>query len=142
MALEKHYYTWKSIKSPYKNNKFKISAPTWNDKFDLPDGSYYVSNIQDHFKYIIKKHETIANDPPMGVYTKKIKKRIVFNIKRGYTKKDVDRDTDGEVVPKLEFVEVILVNYNLGNNNYQQASKVLFTVSNKHCRQLITIAPH
>ena len=50
--------------------------------------------------------------------------------------------TDGEVVPKLEFVEVILVNYNLGNNNYQQASKVLFTVSNKHCRQLITIAPH
>ena len=44
-------------------------------------------------------------------------------------------------MPKLEFVEVILVNYNLGNNNYQQASKVLFTVSNKHFRQLINIAP-
>ena len=45
-------------------------------------------------------------------------------------------------MPKSEFVEVILVNYNLGNNNHQQASKVLFTVSNKHFGQLITIAPH
>ena len=42
------YYTWKNIKSSYNNNKFKISAPTWNDKFELPDGSYSVSDIQDH----------------------------------------------------------------------------------------------
>ena len=41
------YYTWKNIKNLYKNNKFKISAPAWNDKFELPDGSYSVSNIQD-----------------------------------------------------------------------------------------------
>ena len=46
------YYTWKNIKSSYNNNKFKISAPTWNDKFELPDGSYSVSNIQDYFEYI------------------------------------------------------------------------------------------
>ena len=46
------YYTWKNIKSSYNNNKFKISAPTWNDKFELPDGSYSVSNIQDYFKYV------------------------------------------------------------------------------------------
>ena len=51
------YYKWKNIKSSYNNNKFKISAPTWNDKFDLPDGSYSVSDIQDYFEYIIKKHE-------------------------------------------------------------------------------------
>ena len=50
------YYTWKNIKSSYNNNKFKISAPTWNDKFELPDGSYSVSNIQDYLQYILKKH--------------------------------------------------------------------------------------
>ena len=46
------YYTWRNIKSSYINNKFKISAPAWNDEFELPDGSYAVSNIQDYFKYI------------------------------------------------------------------------------------------
>ena len=46
------YYKWKNIKSPYNNNKFKISAPRWNDKFELPDGSYSVSDIQDYFEYI------------------------------------------------------------------------------------------
>ena len=46
------YYTWKNIKSSYNSNKFKISAPTWNDEFELPDGSYSVSNIQDYFEYI------------------------------------------------------------------------------------------
>ena len=59
------YYTWKNIKSPYNNNKFKISAPAWNEKFDLPDGSYSISGIQDFFEYIIKKHETIAGNPPV-----------------------------------------------------------------------------
>ena len=48
------YYTWKNIKSEYSNNKFKISAPAWNDEFDLPNGSYSVSDIQDYFEYIIK----------------------------------------------------------------------------------------
>ena len=50
------YYTWKNVKSIYKNNKFKISAPTWNETFDLPDGSYNMSQIQDYFEYIIKKN--------------------------------------------------------------------------------------
>ena len=50
------YYTWKNIKSLYNNNKFKISVPTWNDKFELPDGSYYVPDIQDYFEYILKEH--------------------------------------------------------------------------------------
>ena len=53
------YYTWKNIKSEYNNNKFKISAPTWNDTFDLPDGSYSVSDIQDYFEYIIKKQDCL-----------------------------------------------------------------------------------
>ena len=50
--LVKSYYTWKNLKSSYNNNKFKLSAPTWNDKFELPDGSYSVSDIQDYFEYI------------------------------------------------------------------------------------------
>ena len=48
------YHTWKNIKSSYNNNKFKISTPTWNDKFELPDGSYSISDIQDYFEYILK----------------------------------------------------------------------------------------
>ena len=52
------YYTWKNIKSSY-NNKFKISVPTWNEEVKLPDGSYSVSDIQDYFEYIMKKHGKI-----------------------------------------------------------------------------------
>ena len=48
------YYAWINIKESYKNNKFKISAPTWNEKFELTDGSYFVPDIQDYFKYILK----------------------------------------------------------------------------------------
>ena len=54
--LNKIYYTWKNIKSEYQNNKFKISAPAWNDNFDLPNGSYSISDIQDYFEFIFKKH--------------------------------------------------------------------------------------
>ena len=78
------YYTWKNIKSIYKNNKFKISAPTWNETFDLPDGSYNISEIQDYFEYIIKKHETIGENAPILIYTNTINNRIVFKIKTGY----------------------------------------------------------
>ena len=66
------YYTQKNFKSEYNNNKFNISAPTWNDEFDLPDGSYYVSDIQDYFEYIIKKHETITDNSPVQIYVNKI----------------------------------------------------------------------
>ena len=61
------YYTWKNIKSEYNKNKFKISTPTWNDEFNLSDGSYSVFDIQDFFEYIIKKHQTITDtdNPPV-----------------------------------------------------------------------------
>ena len=70
------YYTWKNIKSKYNSNKFKISAPTWNDEFNLPDGSYSLSAIQDYFEYIFKKHETSADNPPVQIYVNKIKNRL------------------------------------------------------------------
>ena len=124
----------------------------------MPDGSYSVSDIQDYFEFIIKKHETLTENPPIQIYPNKIKNRIVFKVKAGYKlkllsletmkllvsrNKDVDKDKDGEDVPKLESVEVVLVHCNLVNNSFQQASKVLFTfVPNKQFGQLITISPH
>ena len=87
------YYTWKKIKCVYNNNKFTVSAPTWNDEFNLPDGSYSVSDIQDYFEYIIKKHETITNNPPVQIYVNKIKNRIVFKIKTGYKLELLSKET-------------------------------------------------
>ena len=94
---------------------------------------------------------------PVQIYPNKIKNRIVFKIKTGYklellitetmrllgsTKKDVDKDKDGEIVPKLESVEVVLVHCNLVKNDYQHTSKVLFSfVPNKQFEQLINISP-
>ena len=77
------YYTWKNIKSAYNNNKFKVSAPTWNDTFDLPDVSFFIGDIQDYLEFIIKKHETLTENPPVEIYPNKIKNRIVFKIKTG-----------------------------------------------------------
>ena len=78
------YYTWKNVKSTYYNNKFKISAPTWNETFDLPDGSYNISEIQNYIEYIIKKHETFGENASMLIYANAINNRIVFKIKTGY----------------------------------------------------------
>ena len=91
----------------------------------------------------LKKHETIVDNPPVQIYVNKIKNRIVFKIKAGYklellteetmqllgsSEKVIDKNKDGEIVPRLETVEVVLVHCNLVNNNYQQASKVLLTL--------------
>ena len=78
------YYTWKNIKSTY-NNKFKISAPTQNDEFELPDGSYSVSDIQDYFEYILKKHGEDIDKPSLQIYVNKIENRVTFKIKNGYS---------------------------------------------------------
>ena len=101
------YYTWKNIKSEYRNNKFKIQTPIWNDTFDLPDHFYSIADIQDYFEFIIYKHETLSENPAVQIHVNKIKNRIVFKIKTGYklemltpetmkllgsTKKDVDKD--------------------------------------------------
>ena len=78
------YYTWKKIKSSYNNNKFKMSAPTWNDEFELPDRSYSVSDIQDYFEYILRKHNENIDYPSIIIYVNKIENRITFKIKTGY----------------------------------------------------------
>ena len=127
------YYTWKNIKSAQNNNKFKVSAPTWNDIFGLPGGCYSIEDIEDYFEFIIKKDETLTENPPIEIYTNKTKNMIIYKKTNKYklellslepmkllgsTKKDVDQDKNGEYVPKLESVEVVLVHCNLVKNNY------------------------
>ena len=67
------YYTWKNIKSAYNKKTFKISAPTWNYTFDLPDDSYFIANIQDYFEFIIKTHETLTENAPVQICFNNIK---------------------------------------------------------------------
>ena len=74
----------KNIEQSDKNDKFKISAPTWNLEFELSDWSYFVSDIQDYFEYIIKNHETVTDNPSIKIYLNKIENRITFKIKTGY----------------------------------------------------------
>ena len=118
------YYTWKNIKRSYNNNKFKISASTWNDKFELPDGSHSVPDIQDYFEYIFKKHGEDIDKPSVQIYVNKIENRVTFKIKNGYslelltpetmkllgsTENKITKDKNGESVPHLEITEAVLV---------------------------------
>ena len=139
------YYTWNNIKSSYNNNKFTISAPTWNEEFTLPDGSYSISDIQDYFEYILKKHgkkinnndndkDKDKNKPSVKLYINRVENRITFKIKKGYslelltketmkllgsTKNKITKDKSSENVPHLEITEVVLVHCNMVNNDYQ-----------------------
>ena len=113
------------------NNKFKIWVPAWNENFDLPDGSYSIADVQDYFKFIIKKYETLSENSSVQIYPNKIKNRIILKIKNGCklellthetmkllgsTKKVVNKEKNGENVPEIESFEVILIHYNLVKN--------------------------
>ena len=128
------YYTWKNIKSSYNNNRFKISAPTWNEIFELPYGSYSISGIQDYFEYILKKHSENVDNPSIRIYLNKIENRITFRIKSGYylelltpetmkllrsSESKITKDKSDENVPHLEVVELVLIHCNLVNDDYQ-----------------------
>ena len=125
----------KNIKRSYNSNKFKISAPTWSEEFELSDGSYSVSDIQDYFEYILKKHSENVDNLSIRIYVNKIENRITFKIKKGYfpelltpetmkllgnTENKITKDKNSENVPHLEIVELVLVHCNLVNNDYQQ----------------------
>ena len=141
------FYTWKNIRGSYNNNEFRISALTWDDEFESPDGSYSVSYIQDYFEYISKKHVENIDNPSLKMYISKTKNRITFKIKNGHslelltsetmkllgsTENKITKNKNGENVPHLEITEVALVNCNIVNNDYQQDSNELNTfVPNK-----------
>ena len=151
------YYTWKKIKSSYSNNKFKISAPTWSDKFELPDGSYSISDIQNYFEYILKKHSENVDNSSIRIYVNIIENRITFKIKNGYylelltpgtmkllgsTESKITKEKNGENVPYLEVAELVLVHCNLVNNDYQQDSRILYIfVPNKPFGNSLEISP-
>ena len=134
------YYRWKKIKNSYNNNKFKISAPTWNDKFELSDGLSSVSDIQEYFEYILKTHGGNTDKPLVQIYVNTIENRVTFKIKEGYsfelltpetmkllgsTKDKITKYKNGENVPHPEITEVVLVHCDIVNNDYQQDSIVL-----------------
>ena len=136
------YYTWKNIKSSSNNNTFKISAPTWNEEFGLPDGSYSISDIQDYFKYILKEYSENVDNPPIIIYVNRIENRIMFKIKSGYylelltpetmkllgsTESKITKAKNAEKIPNLEVIELVLIHCNLVNNDYQQDSRILYT---------------
>ena len=150
------YYTWRNIKSTYNNNKSKISAPTWNAKFELSDGSYSVSDIQDCLEYILEKHGEDIDEPSVQIYVNKIENRITFKIKNEYslelltpdtmkllgsTENKISADKNGGNVPHLEITKVVLVHCNIVNNDNQQDSRVLYTfVPNKPFGSLLEIS--
>ena len=146
-----------NIKNSYNNKKFKISAPIWNDKFELPDSLYSVSDIQDYFEYILEKHREYINEPSVQIYVNKIENRIIFKIKYGdslelltpetmkllgNTENKITKDKNAEKVPHLKITEVVLVHCNIANNDCQQDSRVLYTfVPKKPFGSLLEISP-
>ena len=146
-----------NIKSSYNNNEFKIPAPTWNDKFEFPDASYSISNIQYYFEYILKKHGKNIDKPSVKIYVNKIENRITYKIRTGYSlelltpetmkllgsaENKITKGKNGENVPHLEITEVVLVHCNIVNNDCQQDSRVLYTfIPNKPFGSLLEISP-
>ena len=123
----------KKVKKSYQNNKFTISAPTWNKKFELPDGSYPISDIQDYFESILKKHGLKPDNPSIRIYVYKIENRITFKIKTRYylklvtpetieilgsTRGKITKHEKGENVPHLKITEIVLGQCNIVNNDY------------------------
>ena len=154
------YYTWENIKSNYNNNKHgQKHGPTWSETFDLPDGSYEISDIQDYFSKMIQKHETTVKtdeESPILIYPYGVKNRISFKIKTGYklelltneTQKllsdgpIIDKDKVSKNVPQLEQVEYVLLHCNIVQNDYLQNSKLLYEfVPGKTFGQLISVKP-
>ena len=105
----------KIFEKSYKNNKFKISAPTWNGEFELPGGSYSISDIQDYFDYILKKHGEKTVNPSIRIYINKIENRITFKIKAGYYLKLLTPETmkllgsNKSKITKMKMVKIFLI---------------------------------
>ena len=121
-----------------------MSAPTWNDKFELPDGSYSVSDIQDYFECILEKHVEGVDEPSVQIYVNKIENRIAFNEMKllGRTENKITKDKNSRPVPHLEIMEQVLVHCDIVNNDYQQDSRGLYTfVLNKPFGSLLEISP-
>ena len=129
-------YTWENIKRSYKNNKFKISTPTWNKKFELQWFIFYTRYSKLFWIYIKKQVEKAVN-LSIRIYINKMENRVTFKIKTGYylelltpvtikllgsTKNKITKNENGENVPYLEVTEAVLLHRNVANNSYRQNS--------------------
>ena len=128
-----------------------------DDKFELPNGSYSVSDIQDYFEYNLEKHGEDIDEASVQILVNKIENKITFKVKKGYslelltpetmkllesTKNKIIKDKNGENVPHLEITDVVLIHCDIVNNDYQQDSRVLYTfVPNKPFGSLLEISP-
>ena len=136
------------------NSKYQVQHRMKNK---LHGGSYSVSDIQDYFEYILKKHGEEKVNPSIRIYTNETENRITFKIKTGYylelltpepmkvigsTKSKITKDENGKNVPYLGITEVVLIRCNVVNDSYQQKSRVLYTfVPNKSFSQFLNISP-
>ena len=124
----------------------------------LPDLSYSISDIQNYFEYILKEHSESVDNSPIRIYVNRTENRITFKIKSGYylelltpetmkllgsAESKITKDKNGENVPRLEVLELVLVHGNLVNNDYQQDSRILyaFLYANKTFGSLLEISP-
>ena len=139
------------------DTEYDPSGNSNSSQFELPDGSYSVSDIQDYFEYILKKHSESVNNPSIRMYINRIENRITFKIKNGYylelltpetmkllgsTESKITKDKNGENVPHLEVAELVLAHCSLVNNDYQQDSRILYSfVPNKTFGSLLEISP-
>ena len=128
-----------------------------DDKFQLPNESYSVSDIQDYFESILEKHGEDIDEASVQIYVNKIENKITYEVKKGYsfelltpetmkllksTKNKITKDKNGQNVPHLEITEVVLIHCDIVNNDYQQDSRVLYTfVPNKPSGSLLEISP-
>ena len=146
-ALSNHmiWYKWRNIKKSYENNKFKISDPICNEEFQIPYGSYSISDIQDYFKYILKKYGEVTINPSIRIYTSKIESVITFKIKTGYylelltpetmkllwnNKGKIVKIKNRENVPYLETTEVISLMLSIiVTNKIQESCIHLFLIN-------------
>ena len=119
----------KKYKKVINNNKFKISAPTWHEKFDSPDGSYSVSDIQDYFEYILEKHGKKTGRITFKIKTEYYLKYLSPETMQifGGTKSKITTDENSENVPQLEITQIVLIHCNFVNNDYQRNSRFLYT---------------
>ena len=145
------HYTWKNVKSSYNNNKFKISAPTWSEEFKLPDGSYSVSDIQDYFEYILKKHSesslcdysdgyilvkgtiTVNNTAAQGAAANNTNKKVIFKNCAPFT--NFISEINNTQIDNAKDIDIVMPMYNLieYSDNYAKTTGSLW----QYCKDIL-----
>ena len=134
------YYSWRNVTKKLNNGKFKIMTPSWNEEFELPEGSYTVADINDYFQFIVEKHTKDHKDD-IKIYVNKTANRVTFKLKTGVilelmtpetqrflgsSTNAITSEINGDLAPQMKSTDVVLVHCNLVNDDYQHDSRVLY----------------